>query len=106
MTGAQHTDFKHQKDTATRGWRYLLSQAASEILDRTNLRGLRTFLAVGGDVFDALTFLEGLEAIALDLGEMREEIFAAALRRDETEAFGFIEPLDGTLCHEKLPCKE
>ena len=46
-----------------------------------------------------LTFLERFEARHVDRGEMREEIFAAAVRRDETETFRIVEPLDRASCH-------
>jgi len=42
----------------------------------------------------ALTFLQRLEAIALNGGEVREEVIAASVRRDEAEAFGIVEPFD------------
>lgn len=46
-----------------------------------------------------LTFLQGLETIHVDGGEMREKIFAAIIRGDKTETLGIIEPLDSTDCH-------
>src|ERR671924_2443451 len=48
---------------------------------------------------DLLAFLEGLEAGHLDRGVMREQILAAFARGDEAEAFGIVEPLNGTGCH-------
>jgi hypothetical protein len=68
-------------------------------------------LGAGGDVeVDALTFGEGLETLALDRGKMGEEIIAAALRGDEAEALGIVEPLHGTCCHvlyilQKIECR-
>lgn len=45
---------------------------------------------------DALAFLQGFEARHVDCGEMSEEIVAAFVRSNETEAFGIIEPLNST----------
>jgi len=44
------------------------------------LRALRYFKR------DLLIFLQRLEAVALNLGKMREQVFAAAVRRDEPKA--------------------
>src|SRR5690606_7417747 len=50
---------------------------------------------------DFLSFFQGLEAVHLDRREMREEVFAAFIGRDEAEAFCIVEPLDGTGCHNR-----
>src|SRR5262245_56451922 len=46
-----------------------------------------------------LILLERLEAAVLDRREMREEILAAAIRRDEAITFCIVEPLDRACCH-------
>ncbi len=46
-----------------------------------------------------LSFLEGLKTFDFNCGEMCEQIFAAFVGRDETEAFGIVKPLDNTVCH-------
>src|SRR5258708_23069761 len=59
---------------------------------------LRCLLALGAFLhleLDLLVLLEGLEAGALDLGEMGKEVVAAAVGFDEAEAFGVVEPLHG-----------
>ena len=43
--------------------------------------------------------LQGFEAVHIDYGEVREQVFATIVRGDEAEAFSVIEPLDGTSCH-------
>src|SRR5574338_1718855 len=48
---------------------------------------------------DLLAFLEGLEALHLDRGEMREEVFAAVVGRDEPVTLRVIEPLHSSGCH-------
>jgi hypothetical protein len=46
-----------------------------------------------------LAFFQGFEAVHIDCGEVREQVFATIVRGDEAEAFSVIEPLDGTSCH-------
>lgn len=68
---------------------------------------LQAFLALGDDERDALTFLQGLEARALDRAEMHEQVITA-FRRDEAKTLGVVEPLDCTaltIRHETLPLK-
>jgi hypothetical protein len=67
--------------------------------DHADLGRLRALGARSDNELNPLTFLQCLEAGALDLGKMSEQILSAVLGGDETEAFGFIEPLDCTLCH-------
>ena len=43
--------------------------------------------------------LQGLETVHVDRREMRKEVFAAIIRRNETETLGIIEPLNSTDCH-------
>jgi len=66
-------------------------------LDDLDLRCLKTLGAFFGDVLHTLTFSKRLEAAGLDLGEVCEQVLGAIFRRDEAEAFGVVEPLDGTL---------
>src|ERR1700741_1308805 len=67
--------------------------------DRADLRGLLALRAVLHFELDLLVLLEGLEARTLDLGEMGEEVLAAAVGFDEAEALGVVEPLHGTGAH-------
>ena len=55
--------------------------------------------AVDHVVRDLLRFLEGLVAVHLDVAVMGEQILAAVIRRDESEALRVVEPLHGTCCH-------
>jgi len=72
---------------------------AQHLFGSANVRGLLAFGA-GRDVeTDSLAFLQGLEALALNCGKMREEILTAPVGGDEAEALGIVEPLDGTCCH-------
>src|SRR5687767_7215586 len=54
---------------------------------------------------DFLSFGERLEAVHVDRGEVREEVFAAAVRGDEAKAFGVVKPLNGTGCHVCRSCR-
>ena len=46
-----------------------------------------------------LAFLQRLESRHVDRREMCEEIFAAAIGRNETKAFGVVKPLYSSCCH-------
>src|SRR5690606_32277621 len=52
------------------------------------------FLALGHFELDALAFGQGLEAAALDLAEVGEQVLTAGVRGNEAEALFFVEPLD------------
>jgi hypothetical protein len=51
-----------------------------------------------------LTFLERFKTVHLDGLEVRKQILAAFIGRDESEAFRVIEPFDRTSCHTYFPC--
>ena len=70
------------------------------LLNVRSLLALRALHDIEGYLF---TFLERLEARHADRREMREQVFAAVVRSDETETLGVVEPLDSTSCHIK-PC--
>src|SRR6185436_4192310 len=74
-----------------------LRRSSSGVLDVRRLLALRA----GGDFeADLLAFLEGLEALHVDRGEVREQIVAAVIRSDEAVALRVVEPLDGASCHD------
>src|SRR5438105_12208866 len=75
----------------------------AERLERLDVRRLQAFGAALHFELDLLALLQRLEAVHLDRGVMREQIFAAFSRGDEAEAFGVVEPLDGTGRHLLLP---
>jgi len=64
-----------------------------------NLGRLLAFLAIYDLEGHFLPFLERLEALHVDLREMCEQVFAAAIRGDETEALRVIEPFHCAGCH-------
>jgi hypothetical protein len=45
---------------------------------------------------DFLTFFQGFKAVHIDSGEMREQILAAIIGRNETETLCIVKPLYGT----------
>src|SRR6476659_2441867 len=70
-----------------------------------NVRGLQALLALLHFEFDALVFGERLEAVALDVAKVGEEVGAARVLRDEAEALALVEPLHGSGLgrHKKYP---
>ena len=50
-------------------------------------------------------FFQRLEAVHLDGREMREEVFATVIRRDEPVTLGVVEPLDRAVAISLLPYK-
>ncbi len=61
-------------------------------------------LGAGGDVKgNLLVFLECLETTALNRGEVREEIFATAVRCDKSKTLSIVKPLHGTCRHKHVP---
>ena len=64
-----------------------------------NVRSLLAFRALRDFERYFLTFFQGLKAVHLDCGKVGEQILTTVVRSDKAEAFGIIEPLDGTCCH-------
>jgi hypothetical protein len=60
---------------------------------------LLAFLALNYIERNLFPFFQGLEAVHVNVGKVREQIFAAIVGCNETKAFGVIEPLDRTSCH-------
>ncbi len=63
-------------------------------LQNGDVLSLRAFFTLCYRKLDLLTFGEGLETAAVDRAEVYEYI-RTALRGDEAETFGFIEPFNG-----------
>ena len=64
-------------------------------LDLLHGTGRRTLRALLNGKFDAIAFGEGAETIADDGGLVDENVLGTRLRRNEAEALGIVEPLDG-----------
>src|SRR5690349_15546029 len=77
-------------------WPPATASSSAGTLDVACLLAFGALRNVEGDL---LAFLERLEALHVDRREMREQVFAAAVRRDEAKALCVVEPLDGTSCH-------
>jgi hypothetical protein len=91
----KHSSFdSHKKTPACRG--FLLKRWR---LDGLNVGSLLAFGTSGHFEGNALVFLQGLEAAGLDLGEVGEEVFAAAVGGDEAVALGVIEPFNDASLH-------
>jgi len=67
-------------------------------LDRANVLRFFALLAGSHVELDMLTLFEALIAIALDVGEMHEDVITL-LTRDEAESLFCIEELHCSLCH-------
>ncbi len=63
-------------------------------LDRANVGRLHAFGAACCNIFNLLAFSQGFEAVTLDFLEMRKQIFTTISRRNEAEAFSFVEPFN------------
>jgi hypothetical protein len=64
-----------------------------------DVRRLLAFRAGGHVESDALVFSQRFEAIRVDRREMREQVFAAFVWRDETETFCVVKPFYNAICH-------
>lgn len=69
-----------------------------------NVRRLLALRALNHLEGHLLTFLQRLEPVHLDGREMRKQILAPFIRRNEPEALRVVEPLDRTSCHTNFPC--
>lgn len=69
------------------------------ISDHPNVLSFVTLLAPADLELDGLTFVEALVAIALDSGEVNEDVITL-LTRDEAVTLFSVEELNGTCCHE------
>ena len=52
---------------------------------------------------NTLVFFQGFETVRLDRREMGENIFAAFIGSDESEALGIVKPFYSTCCHYIFP---
>ena len=80
-------------------------------MERTLVQGLDigrlVALGAGGDVKgNLLVFLECLETTALNRGEVREEILAAAVRSNKSETLSVVKPFHSTCGHYSNPRKK
>lgn len=88
-----------QLQKSLRGVLFVIRDRLSRIL---NVGCLFAFWSVSNVEFHFLPFFERLESIHLDCREVREQIFTTIVRCNETEAFGIVEPLNSTCCHNNL----
>ena len=69
------------------------------LLDLVDVCGLLAFGAVDDVEGHLLVFGQALEATALNGGEVGEEVFTTAVRRNEAKTLGIVELFNGTGCH-------
>ena len=74
-------------------------------LELLDVRSLGAFLTLRDFEADALILVQRAEAAALDGGVVDEEVSAALVGGDETEALLSVEPLDGALSHDCIPAE-
>ena len=79
----------------TGGWERI---PAGELL-RLDVGCLLAFRTGGHVEGYALVLLQRFEALSVDRREVRKQVFAAAIRGDEAEAFCVIEPFNNTSRH-------
>ncbi len=72
---------------------------SAENLQRSDARRLLPLEALLDFKADLLALLKRFEAAPLNLGEVREQVIAAVVRRDEPKTLRIVKPLDGTCCH-------
>lgn len=88
--------FNRNRYTKTLGFRS--SVKSGVISDHTNVLRFFTLLAWCDVELDFLALVEGLEAAALNVGKMHEDVITL-LTRDESEPLVCIEKLDCSGCH-------
>jgi len=69
---------------------------------RNDFDGLRPFLALLDLILHALVFLQRSKSLGFDPAVVRENVAAAIVGLDETEALGLVEPLYNACGHSKL----
>src|SRR5438067_4274357 len=75
-------------------------------LRRLNIRGLLALRTLRYVEADFLPLFEALEPLHVDRREVREQVFAAVIRRDEAITFRVVEPLDRAGCHTTCSSQE
>jgi hypothetical protein len=66
---------------------------------RLDVGGLLALGALCHFKADLLAFFEGLEAVHVDCGKMREQIIAAIIGSDKTKTLRIVKPFNCTGCH-------
>ena len=72
--------------------------SAAALGERADVRRLRALLPLARLELDLRALSEALEALAGDAAVVDEEVFAAAIGRDEAVALVVVEPLDDSCC--------
>src|SRR5438874_10319423 len=92
--------FADQRPLKQKSWpRPAFLQLERRALQRLDVRRGRALLPLRHVEGDLLALFQRFVAGALDRAVMGEQILAAVVRRDETEALGVVEPLHGACWH-------
>jgi hypothetical protein len=83
------------------------AEAAAQPSSLTKVTGgLLALLALKDLVFELVALARLLEARALDVGDVQEDVLGAVLGLDEAETLGCVEPLNGADGHDLYPIKQ
>ncbi len=74
---------------------HIIQAGLADFLNVSRLEAFRTLCDVKSNF---ITFSEGFEAVALDSGEVNENVLATFLL-NKTETLSVVEPFNFTLCH-------
>jgi hypothetical protein len=77
----------------------LFSSVPPRLFRWADIRGLLAFGASGDIETHLLIFSQGFETIALNCGEVREQILATAIRGNKAEAFRIVKPFNSASSH-------
>jgi len=97
-----HSDVAITKKPRIGGVFRLFVPIGGDCLSAHDIGSLLAFRTLSHIKLDFLTFFKGLEAVHLNCGKVGEQIFTAIQMSDKSEAFGIVEPLDGTCCHKSV----
>jgi|TARA_B100000749_G_C18166094_1_gene357899 hypothetical protein len=74
-----------------------------ELTQNFDVGSLKAFFTLSDVEGNLLAVLQSFEAVSLNFGEVREQVVAIVVRRNEAEAFSVVKPLNGTSCHDRNP---
>src|ERR1700722_8833221 len=92
--------FKVKREAGGAGWK-----SGLVLLDLGDVGGLKTLGSLHHLEVDLLALGERLESVALDGGEVNENVLATLLL-DEPEPLRIVEPLHASLCHRPAPSRD
>src|SRR4030095_1294412 len=91
-----HGPLRHERRSRAEPGFFVVAKEAS---DRLDVRSLLSLGALGDFEAHLLTFLQRLDPRHVDRREVGEQIFAAAIGRNKTEALRVVEPFNRSSWH-------